>query len=1836
MATLNGTDGDDVLVGRPGENNILNGGSGNDRLTGADRDDELNGGDGNDELDGRGGDDFLSGGNGHDTLIAGLGIDWLDGGAGDDIFVVNDASGVTAGDRFTGGDGYDVLLLQSGILDFRQAVLEGFEAVRTGSSVTAIMTAAQFNSFQLIAGYFQIIGSGTFDLTANRLTAGSITFDGGNDIVTVAGNTSDGFSRFDLGGGDDRFTGSRQDEFIQGGDGDDWIEANDGNDTLNGGAGNDVLIGGNGIDTLFDSPGIDDLRGGEGDDRIVLDLMAGTDPGDRFSGGSGIDTLVLLTGSNAAVNFASVAAVDSIEQIEALSANLTIDGASYAQLQGVRARGLILSGAASFTYTPGVYEALSIKLGDQSSSVDFTGLQQYITTGIVIDGGAAGDTLVASANGDIISGGGGNDIITAAAGEDDVDGGTGDDRIDGGAGNDTIVGGEGNDTIAGGIGEDILSGGVGDDILMGGIGADVLDGGSGADRFVYLNVGESTLTQTDYLRNFQHGIDRIDLSAIAVSSVNFADNNDGTTRVTVVTGTGINMVLRIDGLATLADFILPATLVPPPSQSAPTLPAPGALANPPRSPAPANIFGSIFDTGDYTIAAGDYRAGVNVSGVFNGGIATFTNNGSLYNDMQTGVDSNRLAPFGGITALNNAGIIALTSSNDIGFVRVLDEFRSVVNTGSIYAVSTTTGPSAYATASAQVFNSFLNPTIANSGLIAAYSASGNAFAIGMPNGGHIANSATGIILAEGVYARAVHLGLTAVDQSWELENAGLVVGRSVPGGGPAFGVLIDYYARVLNSGELRGDIAFGGGAGMLLNSGIVRGPIAVAVDDFFRVTNTASGSLIGAVLGGTGADTLLNDGLVDGDVVLDAGDDIVINANGGRITGVVDLGFGEDRYTGSSDTDRVAGDNGDDYVNSLGGNDLLLGGNGNDTLIGGAGNDGLFGERGNDIIITSGGDIASGGRNNDYIELGDYSFASVAGGTGIDTLVLPGGARSLDLSAVIASGRLSGIEVIALGGSKEIVVRPGDIAALVDVGNELRIDATASDRVDLVGAWTELAPVGSGTATYRHFVLDGQSLLVQSGATIAISTTAPTGIGGLDAIAAGPPALVPGDKSGLNFTPDDLYLTYFNVITDTTIYEGETWYNTEGAPVVTGRFADSVLTIDGRLLVGNDSASRATGANFIDFASITNNGLLLASSTGPATFNPLVRASTDGATGISGGNRINNNSRIEVSSVFGMATAIGELNILIPSPDPFRLINTALAVNNVGVIQATSTNANAIGIVGYNVRNSGEITVAGALDSVGVFVEPSFINSGNLIVTSSLGRSTGVILSYTSEPRTVDNSGLIRADTAITFLSANDNTSVVITNTGRIEGDIRTNGGNDFLNNQSGTIIGTVNLGAGDDTFIGTDGTLTGSVNGGAGNDVYYVDSQATAITEDANAGFDGVIASTGYYLLPNFENLVLAANAGDIFGVGNELANAITGNEGSNLLIAGGGDDVVRGAAGNDALFGQDGADQLFGDDGIDYLVGGLGNDVLNGGSQGDALYGEEGNDTLVGGSDFATDILVGGAGDDVLRGDSGLGDYDLMDGGSGNEIYYVDTPADLTFEALGGGNDTVRANIVGAGYYLYANVENLVLDGTTPFGVGNELANRLTGNSVGNYLLGGAGDDVLNGKGGNDVLFGESGADIFVFDRGTGGDVIGDFVAGTDRIDLSAFGFANFAAVQAAMGQNGSDSFINLGGGDLVVLNGVALSSLQAGDFILTAGQAGAGELAPGFGAPLGDNLAGPAAHSDLADGGADRGDAIGPGAASSHDQLSARFWAHEAGFQPTLFGGGAPTVHVESLYF
>ncbi len=171
-----------------------------------------------------------------------------------------------------------------------------------------------------------------------------------------------------------------------------------------------------------------------------------------------------------------------------------------------------------------------------------------------------------------------------------------------------------------------------------------------------------------------------------------------------------------------------------------------------------------------------------------------------------------------------------------------------------------------------------------------------------------------------------------------------------------------------------------------------------------------------------------------------------------------------------------------------------------------------------------------------------------------------------------------------------------------------------------------------------------------------------------------------------------------------------------------------------------------------------------------------------------------------------------------------------------------------------------------------------------------------------------------------------------------------------------------------------------------------------------------------------------------------------------------GSGNDVLTGGAGNDKLSGRAGNDTLNGNGGDDILQGGAGKDILNGDAGNDHLYGDGGDDTLSGGQ--GNDTLNGGLGNDTLNGGEG---NDTLTGGLGKDVL-----------AGGEGNDTLNG------------------------GLGDD------------QLSGGAGDDQLLGGAGQDTLRGDAGADRFDYNAlfqslaGEGRDVIQDFTAGEDKIDL------------------------------------------------------------------------------------------------------------------------------------
>lgn len=118
---------------------------------------------------------------------------------------------------------------------------------------------------------------------------------------------------------------------------------------------------------------------------------------------------------------------------------------------------------------------------------------------------------------DVLKGGSGNDWLHGGAGRDVLYGGRGNDLLHGGKGQDKLYGGAGNDVLKGGMHDDVLYGGRGNDVLFGGQGNDVLVGGQGADvfRFEWSDTFKGKNIR-DEIRDFEKGVDKIDLSALEI------------------------------------------------------------------------------------------------------------------------------------------------------------------------------------------------------------------------------------------------------------------------------------------------------------------------------------------------------------------------------------------------------------------------------------------------------------------------------------------------------------------------------------------------------------------------------------------------------------------------------------------------------------------------------------------------------------------------------------------------------------------------------------------------------------------------------------------------------------------------------------------------------------------------------------------------------------------------------------------------------------------------------------------------------------------------------------------------------------------------------------------------------------------------------------------------------------------------------------------------------------------------------------------------------------------------------------------------------------------------
>ena len=241
-----GTEGNDLLEGMPGADDVIHGGNGDDSINGLDGDDRLFGDDGNDTLDGGAGNDYLEGGSG---------TDMLDGGE-DDGLVVGSPSSVRD-DRW--GDTVGYVRSDAGVtVNLATSTAEGGHA--EGDTLTGIES---------------VRGSHHADVLTAR-----------DDDPSTEGRYGEGSILW----------GQKGDDVLHGGTSYDSLWGGKGADTLNGGGSFDYLEGGGGADVIDGGPkdhAFWDVAGyALSDAGVTVNLAMGTGQGGHAEG----DTLTRISG----------------------------------------------------------------------------------------------------------------------------------------------------------------------------------------------------------------------------------------------------------------------------------------------------------------------------------------------------------------------------------------------------------------------------------------------------------------------------------------------------------------------------------------------------------------------------------------------------------------------------------------------------------------------------------------------------------------------------------------------------------------------------------------------------------------------------------------------------------------------------------------------------------------------------------------------------------------------------------------------------------------------------------------------------------------------------------------------------------------------------------------------------------------------------------------------------------------------------------------------------------------------------------------------------------------------------------------------------------------------------------------------------------------------------------------------------------------------------------------------------------------------------------------------------------------------------------------------------
>jgi Ca2+-binding RTX toxin-like protein len=401
--------------------------------------------------------DVIRGDGENDVITGGLGRDRLYGEGGKDTFVYRDQADIVAGEIVSGGDGLDSILIDSPngdpqTFDLSPLRIVGVEKL-VGNGGNVVVTAGQLGALQYITAISELSVStaGSIDLRGASLGIETLFLHDGGNTVNLTGAKYGAYGMTILGGlGQDVVTGSA---------GRDAMYGLGGDDKLSGGAGNDTLSGGAGRDRLY---------GGDGDDSFIYNFRDSVAAGEIVDGGAGLDTIYVddiesneidisalklsaveaLRGSDVAMTFSQFAGFSSFSSGSNLDIRLTTNGVT--NLSGV------LTGV----------DELVVQLRAGGNTLDFSNVTMG-SANLEVRGGSGDDVVTGSVKrGDTLYGDRGNDVLEGLGGNDTIVGGAGSDTMYGGDGSDTFVFTSSKDVAAG----EVIDGGSGLDILSFGLG----------------------------------------------------------------------------------------------------------------------------------------------------------------------------------------------------------------------------------------------------------------------------------------------------------------------------------------------------------------------------------------------------------------------------------------------------------------------------------------------------------------------------------------------------------------------------------------------------------------------------------------------------------------------------------------------------------------------------------------------------------------------------------------------------------------------------------------------------------------------------------------------------------------------------------------------------------------------------------------------------------------------------------------------------------------------------------------------------------------------------------------------------------------------------------------------------------------------------------------------------------------------------------------------------------------------------------------------------------------------------------------------------------------------